>query len=260
MLLGGHMKHTNFLFIFAFACTPADEKPDNDPDEDGLTNAQEEVLGTDKNNPDSDGDGQSDKFESDNGSNPLNEYSKGYEQGNYIVGQCENGLLEPTDPSSEASITYEGETYTWPLYAAGDIAPNFTLTDQYGQDVDLYSFCGKVVMLVFSASWCPPCQDLAQDVQDIQDTAPDQIQVIELLIENEDYGGGVVETADQMAWATDFGMTTIPVLDADSGSGAGDWSYMYDRDGGIPSTVMIGPDMEIINVDRNRHDPTRYIE
>ena len=68
----------------------------------GLPMLKKKALGTDKNNEDSDGDGQSDKFESDNGSNPLNEYSKGYEW-KYIVGQCENGLLEPTDPSSEVT-------------------------------------------------------------------------------------------------------------------------------------------------------------
>ena len=70
---------------------------------------------------------------------------------------------------------------------------------------------------------------------------PDQIQVIELLIENEDYGGGVVETTDQMTWATDFGMTTIPVLDADSTSGVSVLTEMVQ----IPSTVMIGPDMKL---------------
>jgi len=35
--------------------------PDADPDDDGLSNAEEEVLGTDPNNPDTDGDGTGDK-------------------------------------------------------------------------------------------------------------------------------------------------------------------------------------------------------
>ena len=251
------MKYINILFFFTLACTPEEEK---DYDEDGLTNGEEDILGTNKEKKDSDGDGQNDKYEVNNGSNPLSEYSRSYEQGNYIVGQCENGVLEATDPSSETTACFGDDCYTWPVYAAGDVAPNFTLTDQYGQDVDLYSFCGKVVMLVFSAAWCGPCKDLAKDVQAIQDTAPDEIQVIELLIENNDYGSGVVEIPDQMKWATDYGMISVPVLDADSSSGANEWSYFYDRDGGIPTTVMIGPDMEIINVDRNRHDPTRYLE
>ena len=63
-----------------------------------------------------------------------------------------------------------------------------------------------------------------------------------------------------MAWATDFGMTTIPVLDADSGSGAGDWSYMYDRDGEIPSTVMIGPDMYQCRSQQTRSNTISRIE
>ena len=59
--------------------------------------------------------------------------------------------------------------------------------------------------------WCPPCQDFAKELQAVQDSALDQVQVIELLIENKDYGGGVVEITDQMDWATDLA-TTIPVL------------------------------------------------
>ena len=48
------MKYKTFIHL-CFACTPAEEKPDNDPDGDGLTNARKS-LGTDK-NADSDGDG-----------------------------------------------------------------------------------------------------------------------------------------------------------------------------------------------------------
>lgn len=48
------------------------ENPDADNDGDGLTNAQEAVLGTDPNNVDSDGDGLSDAEEAERGSNPKN--------------------------------------------------------------------------------------------------------------------------------------------------------------------------------------------
>ena len=35
----------------------------------------------------------------------------------------------------------------------GDVVENFTLLDQHGEMVDLYSFCGQTVSLVFGAFW-----------------------------------------------------------------------------------------------------------
>jgi len=40
---------------------------------------------------------------------------------------------------------------------AGDQAPPFRLPALTGQEVDLQSFSGRVVLLNFWATWCPPC-------------------------------------------------------------------------------------------------------
>lgn len=44
---------------------------------------------------------------------------------------------------------------------AGDTAPDFTITTDRGQKIRAGDFAGKVVVLHFWASWCPPCVDEA---------------------------------------------------------------------------------------------------
>ena len=44
---------------------------------------------------------------------------------------------------------------------------NFTLKDLSGNTVSLGSYTGKVVLLVFFATWCPSCQDEAPQIEAI---------------------------------------------------------------------------------------------
>lgn len=147
---------------------------DADPDEDGLTNAEEEELGTDPKEADSDGDGLDDGDEVDLGTDPLVEDSDGdgfadgaevdagtnptFEwshtyTGGYNVGYCEDGVAQATGPTGAASLYYNGQTYEWTAYQEGDVLENIILVDHHGEQVSLYSFCGRVMKIVLGAFW-----------------------------------------------------------------------------------------------------------
>ena len=161
--------------------------PTADDDGDGFTNLEEEAAGT----------------------NPNYEYSRPYE-GGYNVGFCDTPP-EATGPSGMASITSNGETYEWPSLAMGDVPENMTFMDQYGEMVDLYSFCGKHVMVLVSAGWCGPCRSLATEVQNIQDQWRDEgLQIIELI--TSDNYGDAPDQAFVQSWADDYNFEDVPVL------------------------------------------------
>lgn len=224
-----------------------DDDSDSDSDGDGLSDSEEDDLGTDPDDEDSDGDGIDDGQEVEDGTSPTNPYSMTYEFGDYNVGNCDE-IPEATEPSGANN----GYAATW---AEGDIAANFTMQDQYGQDVHLYSFCGQNIMLAFGAVWCGPCQDLADTVQGEQDTyGPEGFQAIEILIE--DRAGNAPDQDDLAGWAEDHDLLTVPVLD--DGAQA-EWPY-YELDWGIPTVVHIGPDMTILSVDEYIYDPGEFIE
>ena len=127
---------------------------DRDNDGDGLTNAEEDELGTDPDLADTDGDGIDDFTEvNETGTDPTNPDTDGdgYDDGDEWDGN--------TDPLDDIDHPYAGG---WPIDACradvvpegddvGQVAEAWSAMDQFGENVRFHDFCDHVIVLLAGA-------------------------------------------------------------------------------------------------------------
>jgi len=110
---------------------------------------------------------------------------------------------EPVTESTSESAKKETEITTSPKVSLNDIikaartwgpaykswygkpAPDFTLIDLAGKEHKLSEYRGKDVMIIFWATWCPPCKIEVPDLIELRKTT-DQENLAMLAISDED--------------------------------------------------------------------------
>ena len=106
--------------------------------------------------------------------------------------------------------------------------PLFTLSDQNGNQVSLQSFRGKVVMINFWATWCPPCVKELPTMEALKKTFTDQPFEILAINMGEDK-----ETISRFVERMGFDFSFPLLIDADSRV-----SDLY-QVRGLPATMVI---------------------
>jgi len=118
--------------------------------------------------------------------------------------------------------------------AVGKMAPlNYTVKDMNGADVHLASFKGKVIVLNFWATWCPPCKEEIPDLITLQTQYKDDLVVLGFSIDD--------KPEDLREYAAKYAVN-YPML---VGAGHENIQEAYGPMWGVPVTVIIGRDGKI---------------
>lgn len=120
--------------------------------------------------------------------------------------------------------------------AYGDKAPDFILSDINGSQVSLTSLKGKVVMLEFWATWCPPCKEAVPELNTVYEKYRGRGFVL--------LGVSVDKGEDNRAAVSAYvrrHSITYPVLLADSSTNG---AYSVTS---IPTSFIIDKDGKVVN-------------
>lgn len=128
----------------------------------------------------------------------------------------DTGSGDPTDwqapdnsweTCSEPTADMFAATTGWQV---GDLAPDFRMIDQHGDETSLWQFHGCVTLLDLSTLWCGPCRKLAAEVDEVwNEYKSDGFMYLTLISQNE---LGADPTGEDLTWwADEFGVSA-PVL------------------------------------------------
>ena len=193
-----------------------------DADGDGLTDEQEAALGTDPSSEDSDGDGHAVGDEVSADSDPL------------VCWSVPDGSWPDCRAQAQADgLTGEG-------WRKGKTMPNWTMTDQFGDEIEAWQLYGMVVVLDISAGWCGPCNQAAQGAEGWYQGHKDE-GVIEVHLMVEDWYGKAASQTFLEEWSAEYGLTFPVVMDPTNTAYSGLYNEGYVT--GIPTYMIYDRDM-----------------
>lgn len=88
-------------------------------------------------------------------------------------------IFWPVEASANSVVQQPQDIESTTLIHAGDVAPDFTVEMLDGKRVTLSSLRGKVVLVSFWATWCPPCR---QEMAHMQEGVIDRFAGSDLVV------------------------------------------------------------------------------
>lgn len=168
----------------------------------------------------------------------------------------ETPTITPAPSGSACGSEAVDSSNHWPSYQipdglqgtgheVGDVVPNFTLKDQFGQEVSLHQFYGMAIMIEIGTAWCTGCIEGAATSQALLEHYSDAcVTFITVLFQNP-YGSPPT-TSDLKKWADTYGID-YPIL----GDGAQKVSADFDVTA-IPQYYFIDRQM-ILSAEINQY-------
>lgn len=93
------------------------------------------------------------------------------------------GCQENKQPENNSN--YNENNTSAAAYSGISKAPNFVIKGVDGKDINLAKYKGKIVILDFWATWCPPCRKGIPDLIELQDEFKKDLVVIGVSVDTD---------------------------------------------------------------------------
>ena len=131
----------------------------------------------------------------------------------------------------------------------GQAAPVFTARDMKGAEVSLAALRGRLVLIDFWASWCPPCREMAIVLRRLADQYGDRLVII-----------GVSLDEDPKAFEAFVYNHHLPGHQIGDGGPFGPISVLYGApEAAIPYSVLVAKDGTVLAAGRSLSDKDEII-
>ena len=158
-------------------------------------------------------------------------------ESNFNTESNDTATNNPSPDSESAETTNQTEDSSSEMK---NLAPNFTVYDLEGNEVNLNDFFGKPIIVNFWASWCGPCKMEMPDFNEAYETYKDEIEF--LMVNMTDGSRETVEKAS--SFITESGYT-FPVYYNTDYSAAITYSVSS-----LPTSYFLNADGELVTYAR----------
>ncbi len=156
--------------------------------------------------------------------------------GSFSIFGCSKNASESKNDQNNLDIsqsqTSTENTNSSNVSVSNNQAPNFILEDTNGKKVSLANYKGKVVIVDFWATWCPPCRRGIPDLIEIQKQFKNKVAVIGISVDT-DTKGDVPSFVKKMGINYTVLYANADVVQAYGGIESIPTSFIIDKKGNI---------------------------